>query len=104
MVPQPLLEDPQVGHLAREGGAVDSAQSREPLTVVTSKVGVKALLSVYPQELAYHLDGQYFGIAKLGRRTTLAWRLLSPDPIVGEAENGDDEGVKVHFGILRLLE
>ena len=55
MTPQPLFEDPKVGHLAREGGAVHSAQSREPLAVVTSKVGVKVLLGVYPQELAHHL-------------------------------------------------
>jgi hypothetical protein len=41
---------------------------------------------VYPQELAHHLDGQNFRVAKLGRRTTLAWRLLSLDPIVGQAE------------------
>ena len=97
MTPQPLFEDPKVGHLAREGGAVHSAQSREPLAVVTSKVGVKVLLGVYPQELAHHLDGQNFGVAKLGRRTTLARRFLSLDPIVGQAENGDDEGVKIPY-------
>ena len=72
--------------LTREGGAVHSAQSTESLTVVPSKVGVKALLGIYPQELAHHLDGQNFRVAKLGRRTTLAWRLLSLDPIVGQAE------------------
>jgi hypothetical protein len=97
MAPQPLLDDSKVSHLMCKGGAVNSAESGFPLSVVTSKIVVEALLSVYSQELTDDLDGQHFRVAKLGRRTALARRLLSLKPIVGHAENGDDEGAKIHY-------
>jgi hypothetical protein len=47
-------------------------EGREPLTVVPPEVGVKALLGVYPEELADDLDGQHLGVGEVGSRTAAA--------------------------------
>jgi hypothetical protein len=61
---------------------------------VTLEVGVEALLGVDARKLAHDdLDGQDLGIGKLGLGAALR-RLLALEPIVGEAENGRDEGAE----------
>jgi hypothetical protein len=64
---------------------------------MTLEVVVEALLGVDAQKLADDLDGQHLRIGKLGLGATLA-QLLPLEPIVGEAENGYDEGAKIHKG------
>ena len=64
---------------------------------MTPEVLVEALLGVYPQELPDDLYRQDLGVGELGIRATLA-QLLSLEPIINEAENGDDEGAKIQKG------
>jgi hypothetical protein len=69
-------------------------QGWEPLPVVTPKVDEKILLGVEPQELAYDLDGEDFGVGKLRAGTALAQLGLSFEPVLNEAQDGNDESVK----------
>jgi hypothetical protein len=72
-------------------------ESREPPSgVVAPEVFVKALVCVYPQELAHDLHAQHFRVIKFRIRTALAQLLVCGEPVIDYAENGDDEGVKIH--------
>src|SRR4051794_24318802 len=74
---------------------MDLRQGREPLFVVPAEVGVEVLVGVDAQIFADDLDGQDLRVGELGGRVALA-QLSSFKPIVDEAENGYDEGVKIH--------
>jgi hypothetical protein len=63
---------------------------------VTPEVGEEVLLGVESQELAYDLDGQDLRVGELRLRTALAQLGFSFEPVVDEAENGDDEDAKIH--------
>jgi hypothetical protein len=96
VLPEHLLYGPEVGRLAAEGGAVDSFEGREPLLgVVATKVLVEALLGVDPEKLPDDFHGKHFGVGEFGSRAALA-QLLTFEPVVGKAENGCDEGAKIH--------
>ena len=94
LLPEALLYLPEVRSLPGEGGAMHFAQSGEPLAVVTPEVTKDPLVGVEPQELAYDLDGEDFRVRKLGQRTTCSEGSVF-DPVVDEAEDRDDEGVKI---------
>ena len=64
-LPEALLSFPQVGCLPGEGGAMHPPQIREEVGVVTPEVRKEFGLFVYPQELAYDLDGEDFGVAEI---------------------------------------
>ena len=97
LLPETLLDLPEVGGLAGEGGPMDLKKCREPFTVVPSEVAVECLVGVYPQELADHFDGEDLGVGELGGRAALAVASLAAlEPIVYEAEDGHDEGAKIH--------
>jgi hypothetical protein len=67
----------------------------EPLCVVPSEVAVDAFVGVESQELTDDLDGEDFRIGKLGARPALA-DTPSFELIIHQAEDGNDEGAKIH--------
>jgi hypothetical protein len=64
-LPQPLLDQPQVGRLAGEGGAVDPPQGGKPAGVVTPAVLIDPHVLVIPQELPDHLHGQHLSVIQV---------------------------------------
>jgi len=67
---------------------------------VTPKVGEEVLLRVDAEELADDLaddlDGDDLRVGELRLGTALAQLGFSFEPVVDEAENGDDEDAKIH--------
>jgi hypothetical protein len=75
---------------------------------VTSEEAVDALVGVEAEELTYDLDSEELSIREVGGRS--ASSEASPfERVVDEAENGDDEGVKIQektsvvIGAIRLI-
>jgi hypothetical protein len=95
LLPEVFFDLPEVGSLPREGGAMHLLESAEPLCVVPSEEEVDALVGVEAEELSDYLDGEDFRVGELGRRTALANATIF-EPIVDEAEDGHDEGAKIH--------
>ena len=92
LLPEVLLDLEEVGRLPSEGGAVDDPERGEPLCVVPSEEEADCLVvGVYAEELSYDLDGEDLGVGKLRGGTTLT-DTPSFEPIVYQAEDGDDEG------------
>ena len=56
VLPEGLLDLPEVGRLPREGGAVDPRKGGEPLRVVALEVGVDAPVGVYPQGVSSSME------------------------------------------------
>ena len=75
---------------------MDEAQRGEALCVVPSEEGVDALVGVEPQTLAYDLDGEDFRVGEFRGGAALAQGFPVFEPVVDEAEDGNDEGVKIH--------
>src|SRR5215207_2104401 len=96
VLPQSLFGDPQIGRLTRESGAVHLPQGWEELPVVTPEVGEEVLLGVDAEKLADDLDGQDLRVGKLRVGTALTQLGFSFEPVVNEAEDGDDESAKIH--------
>jgi hypothetical protein len=90
-----FLDLPEVGGLAAEGGAMDLEKCRKPLGVVPSEVVVECLVGVEPQKLAYDLDSEDLRVGEFGGGSTLAQGFPVLEPIVHQAEDGHDEGVKI---------
>src|SRR5215203_6381274 len=97
LLPEEFLDLPQVGRLPGEGTAMNLAECREPLGVVPSEEEVDALVGVYPQKLSDDLDGEDLGVRKLWGGAALT-DTPSFELIVYQAEDGDDEGAKIHEG------
>jgi hypothetical protein len=95
LLPEVLLDLPEVGGLAGEGGAMNRAEGGEPLSVVPTEEEVDVFIGVYAEELADDLDGKDLGIGDLGGRTALADAKIL-DSVVYETEDGHDEGAKIH--------
>src|SRR5215211_4256089 len=95
LLPEALLDLPQIGGLPSEGGPMDLAERGEPSSVVPLEEEADALVGVEPEELSDDLDGQDLCVAELGGRPALA-DAPSLEPIVDEAEDGHDEGAKIH--------
>jgi hypothetical protein len=67
-----VLDGPQVGRLAEEGGAVHPAQGREPVGPVAAEVLVQAAVGVDAEKLADAFDGQDLAVGQGGRRAAPA--------------------------------
>ncbi len=72
------------------------AKGRKPISVVAAEVSVETQVRVYAEEFSHDLHGQDLAVRELGLGTALARILLSFESVVGKAENGNDEGAKVH--------
>ena len=95
LLPNALLNLPEVGRLAGEGSAVDFAKSGEPLTMMLPEVPKDRLVGVEPQKLTDDLDGKDLSVRELGSWAALT-NTASLEPVVDEAEGGNDEGAKNH--------
>jgi hypothetical protein len=95
LLPEGFLDLPEISGLAAEGGAMDLNKCREPLGVVPSKVAVEFLVCVETEKLAYDLDGEDFGVGKLRGGAALT-DTPSFELIVYQAEDGHNEGAKIH--------
>src|SRR5215210_733830 len=95
LLPEALLDLPKVGCLPGKGGAMHFCEGGKPLAVMTPEVPKDPLVGVYPQELAYDLDGEDFCVRKFGQGATRSEGSVF-DAVVDEAEDRDDEGVKIH--------
>ncbi len=95
LLPKALLDLPEVGRLPGEGGAVDLAEGREPFAVVAAEEEVDALVGVEAEELTDDLHGQHFGVGELGGGSA-ASGAPPLEVVVHEAEDGHDEGAKIH--------
>jgi len=87
LLPEKLLDLPEVGGLTGEGGAVYLVEGREPLGVVPSEEEVDGLVGVDAEELPDHFDGEHLGVGELGGRSTLAQRSPLFESVVDEAED-----------------
>jgi hypothetical protein len=94
-LPEVFLYLPEVGGLTGEGGTVDFAKGREPLCVVTAEEEMDAFVGVETEELADHFDGEDLRIGKLRSGTALT-DATPFEPVVDKAEDGHDEGAKIH--------
>src|SRR5215208_1525667 len=74
---------------------MDLAEGREPFPIVPLEEEVNALVGVYAEKLAHDLDGQDFGVVKLRVGTALT-DAAPLKPVIHEAEDGHDEGAKIH--------
>ena len=95
LLPEALLDLPEVGTLSEEGGAVEFAYSGEPLAIMTPEVTKDRLVGAQTQELTDDLDGEDFCVGKFGQGSTCSKGPVL-DSVVYEAEDGDDEGAKIH--------
>jgi len=106
-LPEALLGLSEVGRLPRESGPMHLAEGGEPSAVVTAKEEVDVLVGVEAEELPYDLDGEDLRVGELGGGST-ASDAPPFEPVVDEAEDGYDEGAKIHektsvlFGAVRL--
>jgi len=96
LLPDEFLGFPEVCRLAREGGAVHSREVREEVGVVTPEVGEELCIFVESQELTDDLDGEDFGVAERGGGSACSEASEVGYAVVYKAEDGDDEGVKIH--------
>src|SRR5918995_2364848 len=96
VLPEHLLYGPEVGRLAAEGGAVDSLEGRKPFAVVSAEEEVDTLVGVYAEELSDDFYGEDLCVGELRSRTAPADATLLLEPVVYEAEDGHDEGAKIH--------
>jgi hypothetical protein len=81
--------------LTSEAGTVHLAKGWEPLGVVSAEEEVDGLVGVEPKELADDLHGENLRIRKLRSGTALA-DATPFEPVVDKAEDGHDEGAKIH--------
>jgi hypothetical protein len=73
-----------------------ASEVREEVGVVASEVGKEFCVFVYPQKLADDLDGEQFRVAERGSRSACSEAPEVSGVVVYEAEDGYDEGVKIH--------
>ena len=74
---------------------MNRAEGGEPLRVVPAEEEVDVLVGVEAEELAHDLDGKDLRVGDLRRRAALANAKIL-EPVVYEAEDGYDEGAKIH--------
>jgi hypothetical protein len=96
LLPEELLGLPEVGCLPAEGGAMHASEVREEVGIVAPEVGKEFCVLVYPQKLAYDLDGEHFGVAQRWGRSATSETSEVLEAVVDEAEDRDDEGAKIH--------
>ena len=96
LLPKALFDLPQVGCLAAEGGAVHPQEVREEVGVVAPEVRKELCILVYPQELTDNLDSDDLGVEERGSGSACSEASEVSDTVVYEAEDGYDEGAKIH--------
>jgi hypothetical protein len=96
LLPEALLGLPQVGSLPGEGGAMHPPEAREEAGVVPAEVGEELRVLVEPQELADDLDGEDLRVGKRGSGSACSEAPEARESVVDEAEDGHDEGAKIH--------
>jgi hypothetical protein len=96
-LPEALFDLREVGRLPGEGGPMDLIEGGKPFAVVLSEEEVGGLVGVDAEELADDLHGEDLSIGKLWGRATLT-DAMSLESVVDEAEDGHDEGAKIHEG------
>jgi hypothetical protein len=69
---------------------------REEVGVVAPKVRKELCILVYTQELADDLDGEHFRVTERGGGSAPSEMSEVLEPVVYEAEDGNDEGAKIH--------
>jgi hypothetical protein len=74
---------------------MDPAEGGEPSAVVPLEEEADAFVGVHAEELSDDLDGKDLGIGELRGRAALA-DAVSLEPVVDEAEDGNDESAKIH--------
>jgi hypothetical protein len=95
-LPEALLGLPQVRRLPGEGGAMHSPEVREEVGVVAPEVSEEFGVFVEPQELADDLDGEDFRVGERGSGSAGSEVSEVLESVVDEAEDGYDEGAKIH--------
>jgi len=96
LLPEELLGLPEVGRLPAEGGAMHASEVREEVSVVAPEIRKELGVFVEPQKLTDDLDGEHFRVAERRGRSTGSETPELGDAIVDEAEDGHDEGAKIH--------
>jgi hypothetical protein len=96
LLPETLLSFPQVGGLPGEGGAMHTFEVREEVGVVASEVRKEFRVFIEPQELTDDLDSEYFAVAESRSGSAYSEAPELSDAVVYEAEDGHDEGAKIH--------
>ena len=79
-----------------EGGAIHPPEVREEVGVVTPEVREQLRVFVYPQGLADALDREDLRVVERGGRAAPSEASEVLEPVVDEAEDGHDEGAKIH--------
>jgi hypothetical protein len=64
LLPEELLDLPEVGCLPGEGGAMHTSEVREEVSIVAPEVRKEFGVFVEPQELTDDLDSKDFGVAE----------------------------------------
>ena len=64
-MPEALLDLPDVGHLAAEGGPMHLVEGRERLVIMLPEVARDSLVGVQADELSFDLDGDDLGVEVL---------------------------------------
>ena len=98
-LPDPLLNPPEVGRLAHEGGATHLGHCWKEMAVMLSEVAVEGEVLAEAQESPHGFDGQHFSIGQRRLRPAPA----EPFPpqktlqgIIYPAKNCYYLGVQVH--------
>src|SRR5215212_1022203 len=79
-----------------EGGPMYVQEVREVVGVVAPEVGKEFRVFVESQKLADDLDGDDFGVAERGGGSAPSEAPEVGNAVVYEAEDGYDEGAKIH--------
>ena len=96
LLPEAFLNLPEVGCLPGEGGAVHMQEEvREVVSVVAPEVRKELCIFGESQKFADDLDGEHFRVAERWGGSAASDALLF-EPVVDEAEDGHDEGAKIH--------
>jgi hypothetical protein len=95
LLPEVFLYPPGVGRLPGEGGAMDLEKCGEPLAVMFSEVAKDSLIGVHAEEPTDDLDGGNLSVRKSWKGTTRSASSVF-DRVVHQAEDGNDEGAKIH--------
>jgi hypothetical protein len=72
------------------------SEVREEVSVVAPEVLEEPFVFVYPQELADYLDGEDFRVEEHRSGSTCPEAPEVLEPVIDEAEDGYDEGAKIH--------
>ncbi len=75
---------------------MNTSYGRKRLGVVATEVGVDALVGIYPQELVDDLHDEHLTICKGGFGSAPSDAPHFSGSVVGQAEDANDEGAKIH--------